>query len=496
MPDEERPFQIPEAKERLWENDPEEEDRPEDALDALAISDPELLEAALQEVAHRAFVPHEGGQLDVMVSDARFRVVDAGRRWGKTKLAAHEVIKAASSKPNQVVWWVANTYRNVGRGYKEVVRQLPPSMLAKAAPAYTSNTLYLQLANGSVIEFYSGGSPDALAGEGVDFMVVDEGALMPDQVWNQMLRATLMDKGGRAMIISTPRGHNWFWKLYNLGRGDNPEYESWCFPQTANPYVPQSETDAVKEELPELVFRQEIMAEFLAAGASIFGTGLDREGTIVPGLAPPEGHLVMGIDLAKQNDFTVISACRAHDRLPCYRERFNQISWPVQRERIHEAYNYLLGLPGVKSVTVMLDSTGVGDVVYDDLVEEGLETIGIKFTNQWKEQAVKLLAADLEQGRAFVTQEQMDNGEFSSYAMTMTPAGNYKFEASAGHDDEVSAKLLEHWGVVHEGPVGIAMVIDASPRGGGETTMTTAAPEEELVADDTHTLLNRSGVWH
>lgn len=482
--------------EKYWLADPyadDEEDRPEDALAGLGISDPGLLEAALREIAHRTFVPHEGGQVDVMQSDARFRVLAAGRRWGKTKLAAHEVIEAAQ-KPNQVVWWVANTYRNVARGYKEVVRQLPPSMLAKAAPSYTSNTLYLQLANGSVIEFYSGGSPDALAGEGVDFMVVDEGALIPDQVWNQMLRATLMDKGGRAIIISTPRGHNWFWKLYNMGLNQSlGEYAAWHFPQTSNPYVPLSETEAVKAELPEMIFRQEIMAEFLAAGASIFGTGLDKEGAVLSMLADPRGHLFMGIDLAKKDDFTVISACN-EDRLPVYREKFNDISWPAQRTRIHEAVDFLRGQPGVRSVTALMDTTGLGDVVYDDLTDEGLDIIPIKFTNEWKDMAVRLLAADLEQSKAHILDEQLP--EFSSYAMTMTPAGRYKYEAATGHDDEVSAKLLEHWGVVHEGPIGIINV-DAAPVKSGidVRNMPPQADLTELVPDSPMDIMRRASAW-
>lgn len=480
-------------EDRLWIEDPE-EDEEHDLLSELGIDDPELLESALQEFGHRAFIPHEGGQIEVMRCPARFRVLAAGRRWGKTKLAAHEVIAAAMEKPNQVVWWVANTYRNVARGYKEVVRQLPPALLAKTAPAYTSNTLYLQFANGSVIEFYSGGSPDALAGEGVDFMVVDEGALIPDNVWNQMLRATLMDKGGRAIIISTPRGHNWFWKIYELGKGSSAEYAAFHFPQTSNPYVPLSETEAVKAELPEMMFRQEIMAEFLAAGASIFGEGLNHAGTLVDYLVDPLGDVFVGIDLAKHDDFTVISASNYEGRQPCHLEKFNDLSWPAQRARIHNAVEYIQGQPGVTSVTILMDTTGMGDVVFDDLTDEGLEIIPIVFTNAWKESAVKLLAADLEQGRAHVLEEQLP--EFSSYAMSITPGGRYKFEAASGHDDEVSAKLLEHWGLVHEGPGGV-VVIDASKPAEGtieRPRMATSDPKT-VQPDPVEARMNRAGAW-
>lgn len=464
-----------------------------DRLADLAQRDPEAFEQAAQELKGRIFVPHAGGQRAVLNSYARFRILVAGRRWGKTKVAAREVIRA-SRKPKQMIWWIANEYKNVRRGYREVVRQLPPGMLAKPAPMSTSNELLLQFKNGTIMEFYSGGNPDALAGEGVDFLVVDEGALIADQVWYQLLRPTLMDNRGRALILSTPRGHNWFWKLYQRGQETKDNgYESWRFPQTSNPYIAAEETEDARLSLPDIIFRQEIMAEFLASGASIFGAGVNRDGTVLDMLEIPRGQVYMGIDLAKQEDFTVISASRADDRRPVYHEKFNSISWPEQRRRIHDAYEELEGSPGVESVTVLLDSTGVGDVIYDDLTDEGLDCVPQKFTNQWKEAAVKLLAADLEQGRAFILEDQRE--EFESYEFTITDAGKYRFEAATGHDDEVSAKLLEHWGLNHEGPPNVSVVEgDREDEVGKQATVfqknEPAPPATPLE------IMNRAEAWH
>lgn len=449
------------------------------------------VDRALELVRGRVFVPHPDQEL-VLNSKARFRTVAAGRRFGKTKLAARSIIREALAKPNSMNWWVANSYKNVKRGYREVVRQIPPALLAKAAPASTSNELILEFKNGAIIEFYSGGNPDALAGEGVNFVVVDEAALIQDLVWQQLIRPTLMDTKGSALIISTPRGKNWFWKMYMRGQDTKAvdrEYASWQFAQSSNPYIDPAETQAAKEELPELLFRQEIMAEFLAAGASIFGLGLERAGTIVPEVSPPRGQVFVGVDLAKHQDFTVISAVRAMDRKPVYHERFNSLSWPVQRKLIRGAVDRLRDHPDVESVTVLLDSTGVGDVNYDDLIDEGLDVVGIKFTNDWKEKAVKLLAADLEQGKAFILEEQ--ESEFASYEFYMTDSGRYKFEAATGHDDEVSAKLLEHWGLYHEGPPDISM-LDVS-----EADREDAVPEADtLIPDPIQEMLERESIWN
>jgi hypothetical protein len=465
------------------------------ALERLAREDPAAFKKAVREVGKRAFVPHSGGQQTVLTNHTRFRTLAAGRRWGKTKLAAHEVISRAR-RPNQMIWWVANTYKNVGRGYREVVNQLPPSWLAKPAPSYTSTNKILQLKNGTMIEFYSGGSPDALAGEGVDFVVVDEGALIADMVWQQLIRPTLMDTNGDALIISTPRGHNWFWELWRLGQEEREGYASWQFPQTMNPYVDAAETESARLELPEIIFRQEIMAEFLAAGASIFGLGIEHPGAIVDEIVDPIGNIFVGVDLAKKEDFTVISGAREVDRMPVYFEKFNQMDWPTIQNRVKVAVEGLEEEPDVEGVTVLVDSTGVGEVVYDNLTAAGMDIKPITFTNQNKEQMARLLAADLEKGEAHILGDMKP--EFESYEFSLTPSGKYQFEAATGHDDMVSAKMLEHWGLVHEGGQGIE-ILDVNREGpeSEEAGWVERMVREAVipVADSPLDMMRRPEVW-
>lgn len=435
------------------------------------------------------FTPHHGGQVEVLADTHRFQTLRAGRRWGKTKVGARKLLRKAINEDDQLCWWVANSYRNVRRGYAEVVRQLPRELLAKPAPAATAQELVLTLVTGSRIEFYSAGNPDALAGAGVDSVVGDEAALWPhgEELWFQLIRPTLMDTGGDALLISTPRGRNWFYRQDMKGYDPaEVDFQSWHFPQSDNPYIPQEETDSAKAEMPDVMFRQEIMAEYVSSAASIFD--LDYEGSVVPLEVEPRGHVYVGVDFGKQNDFTVITASRAEDRMPCHHERFNAIKWPIQRERLADAVAMIEGYPGVTGTTVCIDATGMGDVVFDDLEDEGMDVIGIKFTNQWKRQAVRQLAADLQQGRAHILEEQRP--EFETYEYTITDSGNYKFEAALGHDDEVSAKLLEHWELAQGG-------------GGGMRTADEIEDEVEdgvieevtLTRDDPIEMMERPEVW-
>ena len=435
-------------------------------------------------MAEEVFTPHGGGQVEVLADTTRFQVLRAGRRWGKTKVGARKLLRVAIGGDDKLCWWIANSYRNVRRGYAEVVRQIPRELLAKPAPAPTAQELVLQLVNGSRIEFYSAGNPDALAGAGVDYVVFDEAALADEGVWFQLVRPTLMDTGGQALLISTPRGRNWFYRLDMKGKDPGePDFKSWHFSQYSNPYVPDEESDAAKNEMPDVMYRQEILAEYVSSAASIFD--VEQEGAVVPLEVEPQGHVFMGVDLAKQHDWTVITASRDTDRMPCFHEKFNDLKWPIQRERIADAAATIEGYPGVTGLTVVIDSTSIGDVIVDDLEDEGLDVIGITFTNAWKRAAVKQLAADLQQGRAHILEQQRP--EFETYEYEITDAGNYKFQAALGHDDEVSAKLLEHW-ELSQGASDIR-TFDEVPEEDGEVE------EVTITRDSPIEMMERPEVW-
>jgi hypothetical protein len=305
-----------------------------------------------------------------------------------------------------------------------------------------------------------------------------------------------MDKKVGFLLIITPGGHIWFWKAWKKGQEGHPDYASWQFSQTDNPYIDPAETEAVKDELPEILYRQEILAEFLAGGASIFGQGLVTEGAIMDYLATPMGDVYVGVDLADKEDFTVIDAVRESDHRPCYHDRFNQLGWPTQKEQIADAIKSIQAEPSVTSVTVVLDSTGIGDVVYEDLMAMGVDCIPQKFSNDWKEKAVKLLAADLERGRAHIYEEQ--TGEFEGYEFSMTDAGKYKFEAAGGgHDDEVSAKLLQHWGLKHMGPPEISEITPAEEEAAKvDTGLPSSSADDGVKPDTPAQIMNNPDAWN
>ena len=454
-----------------------------DELSAWAEADPQGFLDATENLQKYLVTPHPA-QVPILDAQERFLVVCAGRRFGKTKIAAKRSLRECR-QGGRVVWWVANTYKNVVRGYREVLSQIPPGVLTKTPPPASvaaSGRLVLNFPGGTRFEFYSGENPDAMAGEGVDYVIVDEAALQREIVWTQTIRPTLMDNNGGAMLISTPRGRNWFYHLYNRGQDDGyADWASWRFGTANNPYIDDTEVAEMEKTLPRVMYEQEVLAQFVSDAGSVFRITEPA----VSSLVQPSGHVYLGVDLAKHRDFTVFTASNASDRRPCLHDRFNAVSWPMQKDRIVSAYEELLAT-GATGVTIIMDSTGIGDVIFDDLEEHGLDIVPVKFTNDWKGKAVNLLSADLERGEAFVIRDQLQ--EFEAYTYTISEqTGRFKYSApDNGHDDEVSAKLLEHWGQVHLGAPNVRAI--SVEQDSVETIHAKAASPAEI--------LNMDEAWH
>jgi len=296
----------------------------------------------------------------------------------------------------------------------------------------------------AAVEVRSADNPSALVGEGLDQLVTDETALFDSQAWFESLRPTLSDKLGSALLVGTPKGRGWFFDEWCRGRdGSNPDYMSWQFESRDNPYFPSGEWEAAKLQLPEDVFKQEYRAQFLEDSAGVFRGILSCRQEHRCGHGGP---WVIGVDIAKQRDFTVMSRmCKkcgdVHEI-----DRWNKIDWPVQSARIAAFAKKWRG-------RVILDATGIGDPIYDDLKRMGVNLEGVKLSLQTKTAIIRRLQQDLENGdvswpvpRKRDTWEIME-AELQRYEYKMTPRGAVLFSAPPGyHDDCVISLGLANWG--------------------------------------------------
>lgn len=200
------------------------------------------------------------GQLEVAADTHRFRVVCAGRRWGKSVLSQLIILKWAIEHPG-LYWIVSPTYRQGKQIHWRGLQQIVPRewVLKK-----NEVELSLTLKNGSVIELKGAENPDALRGVKLRGLVIDEIASIRswDWLWSEVLRPTLTDHQAPALFISTPKGFNHFHALYQSGTDRVGDYASWRFTSYDNPYIKADEIDAAKAELTEDTFAQEYLADF------------------------------------------------------------------------------------------------------------------------------------------------------------------------------------------------------------------------------------------
>ena len=250
------------------------------------------------------YKPHKG-QKRLRRSLARFRVAVMGRRWGKTTFAVHELFEAAQRVPG-VYWWVGPDYEAVEKGWWILTSSVPEELIFKQR---LTTPKFLTLENGSRIYFRTGSNPNSLRGEGLTGLVMDEAALIDKNAWDYVLRPSLADHEGWALFIGTPLGNqSWFNDLYLHGKSEDEEWSDWesfNAPTSENPYVKKEELERIKKQMSEETFRQEFLAEFLDDSGSVFRS--IRE-CVMGDFEPPEfgKKYVMGVDLAKHEDYTVI----------------------------------------------------------------------------------------------------------------------------------------------------------------------------------------------
>lgn len=230
----------------------------------------------------------------------RFRVICAGRRWGKSVISQLIAIKWAIDNPGGVVWIVSPTYRQGKSIHWRGLQQI----LAATNWVTKKNEVDLSvtLKNGSVIELKGAENPDALRGVKLRGLVVDEIASIRnwEWLWSEVLRATLTDYRAPALFISTPKGYNHFFDLYNSGT-NSEEYKSWRFTSYDNPYIAKEEIDAAKKELTEDTFYQEYMADFRKYTGLVY-KGFQRETHVIePFDIPKEWEIYRGMDFGSTN---------------------------------------------------------------------------------------------------------------------------------------------------------------------------------------------------
>jgi len=264
-------------------------------------------------------MPLSQPQQTIVDSPQRFKVVVAGRRFGKTHLAIRQ-LAYYSRNPNQEVWYVAPTYRQAKMiTWKKLKSRLLDLRWAKKI---NESELSILLKNNSTISLKGADNYDSLRGIGLDYLVIDEFADINPEAWYETLRPTLSDKQGHALFIGTPKGYNGLgYELYNLAEQYPEEWARFSYRTIDGGNVSDAEIEAARRSLDERTFRQEYEASFETFTGRVF-YAFDRAYNLkaFTDTLPREIHIgidfnvdpmsaVVGIKL-NQNEFHIIDEIR------------------------------------------------------------------------------------------------------------------------------------------------------------------------------------------
>jgi len=402
-------------------------------------------------------------QAEVYNSKARFKVIDCGRRFGKTHLEWVRVLTYMVDNPNCLIWWVAPFYKELAPATKKVKELTPKEIIADIQE--TANVIrYIRLVNGSECYFHSADREDSLRGSGLNGMVIDEAAKLKEDRWSGELEPSLMDFNGWCDFISTPKAKNWFYKLYCRGLDTTQTlYKSWCFSSYENAienggFLPKSNIDTIAADMPQHLRDQEIFGKFLEGEGSVFRNLTRQIRDYDPEVSKGE-FVSIGADFGKTQDFTVLTGIRNNGEIVAF-ERFNTLDWDFQKDRTIR-FCKQFEHDGSKHYQLLVDASGLGNPIYDSLRNEGLRVEPFKFTNTTKRDLIENLSHMIDDGKVwfrgdpakkeFAPELRQLQSELEMFGYELGSTGTLYYGAPEGfHDDCVVSLALACWQEKHD----------------------------------------------
>lgn len=385
--------------------------------------------------------PHVA-QRKVVAEASRFNVLVCGRRWGKTTLAIDRLMQPVlQGKPAA---WFAPTYKNLGEAWRDVKKALAPLIRRISEQDHR-----LELLTNGVVDFWSldGATAETTRGRKYALAIIDEAALVEnlESVYQEVIRPTLTDLRGGAWFLSSPRGFNYFKTLFDYGQDPlRPLWKSWQMPTVSNPHIDAAEIELARQDTLPSRFNQEYLAQFVAFEGAVFRNVMARA-SAKPQSGPVRDHeYAFGVDWGRSLDYTVITVLDATTRELVHVDRFNQIDYSVQRDRLKAAWEHW------RPVVVIAEANSMGQPIIDQLHREGLPVTPFMTTAFSKGQVIGELALAFEQGTIAVLPDPVLLAELQAYQQEATITGRMRYGAPSGQHDDTVMSLAMVWSALCE----------------------------------------------
>lgn len=367
-----------------------------------------------------------------------FVTIVAGRQSGKTALSQQQALFWSLDKPNIETYWVSPTAAQAAKVYKQLLKMIVNTPFIKSHKGSQGDTEII-FQNGSIIKFRSSAQEDSLRGETIDYLIIDEAAFVKESVYQEILLPMLNVRGKKVLIISTPKGKNWFHKMYVNGINGVSAHKSFKFTSMDNPYSNPIIIQIAKENLPDALFRQEYLGEFIDATAII--ENVHELAMLQLIKEPVEGDkYYIGIDVALRNDFNVVIVMNQKDEMVYY-DRINNISSPELKERLVKIFDKW------KPKKIYIEENNQGLPILQDLqkIHKVKNIEGFLTTSKSKPEIVNNLINAFASRKIFIVDDEIVKNELEMFTMTVSPTGHVKYAAPDGYNDDIVMALAIAW---------------------------------------------------
>ncbi|CAB4141668.1 large terminase protein [uncultured Caudovirales phage] len=362
-----------------------------------------------------------------------------GRQAGKSFTAMNLLLKWVLEDNGAVGMWVSPVYSQAKKVFTELTNTIAGTGLTKSI---NKSELTITFINGSVIYFRSGEREDTLRGYTLNYLVVDEAAYIKDEVWNTVLRPTVLVNGKKVLFISTPKGRNWFYNLAMRGMSDEyPTYKTFFATSFDTPFITAEELEEAKMSLPETIYKQEILAEFIDDGGEVFGSL--KSSCILdhyPNYDSTKKYYA-GLDFGRQNDYTVLTILNSEgEMVDFYRER--QKSWDIIISEV------VVKLKKWRPIC-FAEVNSIGDVLYEQIKKQYPSIQPFITSSESKQNMVEDLIMGMNESKIKLPSQELNTDlykELSVFTYEYSPkTRKIKYGSPNGfHDDTVISLALSY----------------------------------------------------
>lgn len=373
-------------------------------------------------------------------SKAKRVVVCAGRRVGKTTgvaikaveamLQGRRVLEAAPVSDQTNTFWTA-------------CKRALAEPIAAGIVLKNETERILEIPGAGRIKTKTAFNADTLRGDYADLLILDEYSLMDPDAWNEVGAPMLLDNDGDAVFIFTPLRKNHAYHLFVRAQADDTgRWQAYQFTSFDNPHLSREALEEITSDMTEEAYRQEILAEFLEGEGVVFR---NIPACLKAPLTEPAMHkdhtLIAGVDWGKQHDYTAISIGCATCKCEVARDRFNQIDYTVQRDRLRALHE--LWQPSA----ILAEANAMGEPIIEVLQNEKLPVLPFQTTSTTKPPLIENLALVFERTEWQFQADLIWTSELEAYERKVsTVTGRSTYSAPEGiHDDTVMARALMVW---------------------------------------------------